>query len=49
MFYQSQETLTLQMLDQKADVWSLGVLLYEMMTQVLPYKGKDVNTVKKIM
>ena len=49
MFYQSQDTLTLQPLDYKADVWSLGVLLYEMMTLVLPYKGKDLNTLKKVM
>ena len=32
--------------DEKLDIWCIGVLLFELMTGVQPWKGTDVNTVK---
>ena len=32
--------------DEKVDIWCIGVLLFELMTGVQPWKGTDVNTVK---
>ena len=32
--------------DEKVDIWCIGVLLFELMTGVQPWKGHDVNTVK---
>ena len=32
--------------DEKVDIWCIGVLLFELMTGVQPWKGNDVNTVK---
>ena len=32
--------------DEKVDIWCIGVLLFELMTGMQPWKGTDVNTVK---
>ena len=32
--------------DEKVDIWCIGVLLFELMTGIQPWKGTDVNTVK---
>ena len=32
--------------DEKVDIWCIGVLLFELMTGVQPWRGTDVNTVK---
>ncbi|MCP4626225.1 MAG: serine/threonine protein kinase [bacterium] len=39
--YLSPELLGYQEADQRADVWSWGVVLYEMLTGELPFKGKS--------
>ena len=32
--------------DEKVDIWCIGVLLFELMTGLQPWRGTDVNTVK---
>jgi serine/threonine protein kinase len=34
-------------IDTSADVWSMGVLIYELMTMSLPFKGKDIRTLRR--
>mmetsp|Transcript_31295 Transcript_31295/g.41415 ORF Transcript_31295/g.41415 Transcript_31295/m.41415 type:complete len:104 (+) Transcript_31295:443-754(+) len=37
------EVLKGQPYDMKADVWSLGTVLFQMLTGERPFKGKDIN------
>ncbi len=41
--YMSPELLARQRVDQRTDIWSLGVVLYESLTGVAPFRGDDVQ------
>ncbi len=45
VFYLSPEQVTGQRVDQRADLYALGVILYEMTTGHLPFDGDDPLTV----
>ena len=32
--------------NQKVDIWSMGILLYEMLHGVPPFKAKTINEIK---
>ncbi len=44
MNYISPEVVQYQTIDQRADVWSLGVLMYEMLTRKLPFNDASKVT-----
>jgi serine/threonine protein kinase len=47
--YASPEQARVQPVDRRADVWALGMTLYELLTGELPYKGRnDLETLQKI-
>ena len=41
--YMSIEMLLNRQFDVKSDIWSLGVILYEILFQKVPFKGKSAG------
>lgn len=41
------EVLNGKMYNHKADVWSLGIIFFEMLTGFTPFNGKDKNDLKR--
>jgi serine/threonine-protein kinase len=45
-WYMSPEQMTnASLVDQRADIWSLGILLFQLLTRSLPFDGEDVPEV----
>ncbi len=43
--YMSPEQVMGKTLDQRSDIFSLGVMLYEMLTGIAPFNGENVNAI----
>ena len=47
--YIAPERLKGEPSDGRADIWSVGVILYEMLTGELPFKGRDVSSLYRVI
>lgn len=47
--YMAPEMLRQEPYDEKADVWSVGVVLYQMLTRRIPFRGKTGEEQKSIL
>jgi len=43
--YMSPEQAKGQQIDQRTDIWSLGILLYELVTKQVPFKGENAHSI----
>lgn len=43
--YMAPEQIKLEHVDQRTDIWSIGVVLYEILTAELPFKGEKIITI----
>jgi serine/threonine protein kinase len=50
VLYMAPEQLNADLVDQRADIFAYGIVFYELLTGVNPFKGKDVpSTIYRIM
>ena len=47
--YISPERLKGQPSDGRADIWAAGIMLYQMITGVLPFPGEDISALHKVV
>ncbi len=47
--YIAPERLRGEVIDGRSDIWSVGVMMYEMVSGELPFKGKDVSALYRVI